>query len=147
MHNFTMQHDDSSALAPLNTDDLLRLAAAHHPLTEPGGRAKACAVCAPLVCPGWESMPPGLDAAAVLQRVGSLRGTQDEDPTLEEFHPAGTHLWSAQAPVALGYFPYNRCELWRCRSCARPFLRYTEYGGYYEEDRIRELNPALLVRA
>jgi hypothetical protein len=140
-----MQHDDLSALARLNSDDLRRLAAAHRLLTELGGAAEACASCAPLVCPGWESMPPGFDAAAALQRVGSLRNPQDEDPTLDEFHPEGTHLWSALAPVALAYFPYNRCEVWRCRACARPFLRYTEYGGYYEDERIRELDEARLT--
>jgi hypothetical protein len=31
--------------------------------------------------------------------------------------------------------------------CGRPFLRYTEYGGYYVEERIRELRAALVVDA
>jgi hypothetical protein len=34
--------------------------------------------------------------------------------------------------------------VWVCRACARPFLRYTEYGGYYEDQRIRELGAGLL---
>lgn len=29
--------------------------------------------------------------------------------------------------------------------CERPFLRYTEYGGYYVDERIREVNPELIV--
>lgn len=33
----------------------------------------------------------------------------------------------------------------KCRACGHPFLRYTEYGGYYEGRRIRDLNPALIV--
>ena len=46
--------------------------------------------------------------------------------------------------IAPAYFPYNRCDVWTCVQCARPFLRYTEYGGYYVEQRIRELDPGLL---
>jgi hypothetical protein len=30
-------------------------------------------------------------------------------------------------------------------ACGRAFLRYTEYGGYYVEPRIRALDPALIV--
>jgi hypothetical protein len=32
-------------------------------------------------------------------------------------------------------------------ACARPLLRYTEYGGYYVEERIRDLDARLLVDA
>jgi hypothetical protein len=49
-----------------------------------------------------------------------------------------------QQPIALGFHRYNRCELWQCRQCAHPFLLYTEYGGYHEDRRIRNLNPALI---
>jgi len=103
-------------------------------------RQSRCAVCAALVCLGWESMPGGFDASA-LERVGTLRNTADEDPTVAEYHPNGTNSWSADAPIAPDYFPYNRCDVWNCRACGRPFLRYTEYGGYYVDERIRELNP------
>ena len=47
-----------------------------------------------------------------------LAGEEDE-PTLEEFHPAGTTYWSAEAPIALAYFPANRSQVWRCRHCGR----------------------------
>lgn len=109
------------------------------------GRAP-CARCAPLVCAGWESLPGGFDTG-VLACVGTLRDPADEDPTLEEYHPRGTHGWSADAPIALGYFPYNRCDAWVCGTCRRPFLRYTEYGGYYTDERIRELDGRLVVTA
>ena len=102
-------------------------------------RQSPCAACAALVCPGWESMPGGFDASA-LERIGTLRGTADEDPTVAEYHPDGTNNWSPDAPITPDYFPYNRCDVWDCKSCGRPFLRYTEYGGYYVDERIRELN-------
>jgi hypothetical protein len=89
-------------------------------------------------------VPGGFDTG-VLACVGTLRDPSDEDPTLEEYHPDGTHGWSADAPIALGYFPYNRCDAWVCDTCRRPFLRYTEYGGYYTDERIRELDGRLVV--
>jgi hypothetical protein len=34
--------------------------------------------------------------------------------------------------------------VWQCKACARAYLRYTEYGGYYEDERVRALDPALV---
>jgi len=106
----------------------------------------ACPGCAALVCPGWETLSATFDRGN-LRRLGTLRDPAIDDPTLQEFHPAGTTHWSPDAPIAPAFFPYNRCEAWACVRCSRPFLRYTEYGGYYEEERIRELDPRLLVDA
>jgi hypothetical protein len=103
-------------------------------------RGSPCSVCAALVCPGWESVRGGFDAS-VLDCIGTLRDSADEEPTVAEYHPNGTHGWSPDAPIALDYFPYNRCDVWACKACGRPFLRYIEYGGYYVDERIRELNP------
>jgi len=108
--------------------------------------AGACDACRPLVCPGWESWPATADPQA-LQRVGTLRDASIDDPTLDEHHPAGTHAWDATAPIAPAFHPYNRCDVWQCRHCGRPFLRYTEYGGYYQDERVRELTAALVVDA
>lgn len=125
----------AESLPRLLADDLRALAAARRP-----GR---CGTCAPLVGAGWDSVPATFDASC-LRRVGTLRNEQIEDPTLLEHHPRGTHAWSPDAPIAPAFFPYNRCDVWVCGVCARPFLRYTEYGGYYEDKRIRELSAELL---
>ena len=109
-------------------------------------RPGPCAMCAPLVSPGWESLPSSFDTAA-LQCVGTLRREEVDDPTVMEHHPRGTHAWSPDAPIAPAFFPYNRCDVWTCRACARPFLRYTEYGGYYEDARIRAVSAALVEDA
>jgi hypothetical protein len=127
-----------ASLPLLDADGLRRLAAAHS--------GAACPACAALVCPGWEALPGTFDRKR-LEAIATLRWPEIEDPTLAEYHPAGTHGWSPDAPIAPAYFPYNRCEVWRCAACARPFLRYTEYGGYYEEQRIRALAAALVVNA
>lgn len=120
---------------PLSGPDLVKLADAMRP--------GACPACAALVGTGWDSLPATFDAAA-LQRVGTLRRGGDDEPTLQEHHPQGTHGWSADAPIAPAFFPYNRCDVWTCRACARPFLRYTEYGGYYEDQRIRPVSARLI---
>ncbi|WP_137918151.1 hypothetical protein [Hydrogenophaga sp. 2FB] len=121
----------------MNADELMALAKKERAVA-------VCPRCQALVCKGWESLPGGFDTSN-LTRVGSLRDADDEDPTLEEYHPAGTSAWSADAPIALGWFPYNRCDVWQCAGCARPFLRYTEHGGYYTDERIRELQAHLIA--
>ncbi len=121
----------------LSAEDVKRLAELH-------GASPPCNACSVFAFDGWESFPSLASDAALIQ-VGALWVAGDDEPTLDEFHPEGTSYWSPSAPIALGFHPYNRCELWQCRQCAHPFLRYTEYGGYYEDRRIRNLNPALMV--
>ncbi|ROZ78085.1 hypothetical protein EEB15_06450 [Ramlibacter sp. WS9] len=121
----------------LTVDDLLALGQSAQ-----GG--PPCDDCNALVCAGWESLPGGFDRA-LLRCVGTLKNSENEEPTVAEYHPAGTHGWSADAPIAPAWFPYNRCDVWACAACGRPFLRYTEYGGYYTDERIRALNPDLVA--
>lgn len=89
-------------------------------------------------------MPGSFDRRALV-RVGTLGDEAQAEPTLDEHHPHGTHGWSADAPIAPAFHPYNRCDVWRCAACRRVFLRYTEYGGYYEDERVRPVDPALVV--
>jgi hypothetical protein len=104
----------------------------------------ACPDCSHLRCAGWESVTAPVEAP-LLECVGTLRDTRQEEPTLEEFHPHGTHYWQAEAPIAPAFFPYNRCSVWRCRRCQRGFLQYTEFGGYYTDHRIREIDPSRVL--
>jgi len=127
-----------NSMPVLTAGDLERLAAAHSGVP--------CPACAAIKAPGWEALPGSFDRSR-LKQVGTLRRPELEDPTLEEYHPDGTHSWSPEAPVAPAFYPYNRCDVWQCVQCGRPFLRYTEYGGYYVEERIRELRAALVVGA
>ncbi len=113
--------------------------------------SRSQAVSEPCLCTktpvdGWESMPLSLPEAQLLE-VGTLIAAEDEEPTFGEYHPDGTRYWSADAPIAPRYFPYNRCTVWECAVCRRSFLRYTEGGGYFVDRRIRRLNAALIVDA
>jgi hypothetical protein len=129
----------AAEVPPMTADDLIALGQSFAAQAE-------CPACSSLVCPGWESLPGGFDGSR-LRRVGTLRDPESEDPTLAEYHPAGTHGWSADAPIAIKWFPYNRCDVWQCTGCARPFLRYTEFGGYYTDERIREVREDLVERS
>ena len=120
----------------LATDELERLARAH--------AGAACPACAAIKAPGWEAMPGSFDRDG-LRKVATLRRPGVEDATLEEYHPHGTHGWSPDAPIAPSFFPYNRCDVWQCVACGRPLLRYTEYGGYYVEERVRELRAECIA--
>lgn len=102
-----------------------------------------CKQCAPLSCQGWESVPSGFNLD-VLVGIGTLR--IDGAPEIwDEYHPNGTNQWSADAPISPEHYPYNRSDVYECSACKRKFLRYTEYGGYYFDERIRVLNPDLII--
>jgi hypothetical protein len=110
--------------------------------------------CALGPCAGWESMTEDRWPALKMNAVGSLRAAQGDadpvqgsEPTFEEFHPEGTRYESPLAPIAPEFFPYNRCDVFACSGCQRLLLRYTEFGGYYVDHRVRALNADLVVDA
>lgn len=95
---------------------------------------------------GWTSVSDGLWPAS-LERVASLRDPAVDEPTYVEHHPDGTRYDSPDAPVAPAFFPYNRCDVYRCRPCGRHVLRYTEFGGYYVDHRARCLQGLRVLDA
>lgn len=140
-----MQAVNEVRIPAMTADDLVALANAMDACA-PAGAHAGCPRCSALACKGWESVAGGFDRSG-LRCIGTLRDPADDEPTLAEYHPAGTHGWSEDAPIALGWFPYNRCDAWQCVGCSRPFLRYTEFGGYYSDERIREVQAVLVVHA
>lgn len=102
-----------------------------------------CPTCANLNCEGWESLPAVFNKNSI-QLIGTLK-VEDAPESWEEFHPNATDIWSPNAPIAVGFHPYNRCDLYQCTTCSRIYLRYTEFGGYYVDERIRALNSKYLV--
>ncbi|MDB5847650.1 MAG: hypothetical protein JWP29_1402 [Rhodoferax sp.] len=109
---------------------------------QPAPRTCRCALGA---CAGWESVTEERWPAAQLEAVASLRDPELYEPTFEEHHPAGTRYDSPTAPIALQFFPFNRCDVWHCKVCDKHLLRYTEFGGYYVDHRVRTLAPELLM--
>lgn len=95
---------------------------------------------------GWEGWPVTLREAQ-LRQIGTLAEFEEEDATLDEYHPNGTYYWSPDAPIAPLYYPYNQCGVWECLECQRVYLRYNDDGAYHSESRIRGVDPELLVDA
>jgi len=87
---------------------------------------------------------PGYFDLSKWQVVGTLK-TEGAEESWDEYHPDGTNLWSEDAPIAIQYYPYSRSDVLECSHCTRKFLHYTEYGGYYLDQRIRELAAKLIV--
>ncbi len=125
-----------SAPPRLSAEDLLRL-------PSPAQTPADCP-CRELNAPGWESVT-GPIKAPLLRPLGTLRDPDDAEPTVQELHRDGSRYESPHAPIAPGWFPYNRCDVWACVHCGRGFLQYTEFGGYYVDHRLREIDPARVL--
>jgi hypothetical protein len=102
-------------------------------------KSKACS-CSIGACAGWESVSDASWPSEQMKAVATFRPNDVSEPTYEEHHPQGTRYESPLAPVAINFFPYNRCDIHHCSLCERYLLRYTEFGGYYVDHRIRCLN-------
>ncbi len=125
---------------------LLQDAAALKRLFEDAPEPKPCK-CGLGPCTGWDSLTESRWPSHSMQAVATLRDPQVEEPTFEEKHPEGTRYESPTAPVAVKFFPYNRCDVWQCSTCQRHYMRYTEFGGYYVDHRVRELTADLAILA
>lgn len=104
--------------------------------------------CSLKACRGWESVSNDRWPAQQLRVVGTLRRPLPEgqtEPTFEEYHPDGTRYESPTAPIALAYFPFNRCDVHACSQCGCAVLKYTEFGGYYVDHRVRLVDEALIT--
>lgn len=95
---------------------------------------------------GWTRTPVSFPQAQ-MRPAGTLAGDPYDEPTFAEYHPHGTNYWSPDAPIAIHYFPYNRCAVQQCTVCLRYCLTYVEAGGYYVEPRIRALDARYIVDA
>ena len=94
---------------------------------------------------GWESFTEDRWPAAQMQDLGTLRDPELHEPTTNEHHPGGTRYDSPNAPIATRCFPCNRSDVFACRRCQQVLLRYTEFGGYYVDHRVRVVTAALVV--
>ena len=130
-----MNDDQSPALSPVELKQL-----ASHPTAPCSCTLKSCA--------GWESVSNDRWPAESMRQVGTLRQPLPDgetEPTFEEFHPHGTRYESPQAPIAVTYFPFNRCDVYTCQRCSCAVLKYTEFGGYYIDHRARRVDAELIA--
>ncbi len=103
--------------------------------------------CKPLQWPSWESLPDERWPAG-MERVGTLREADIDEPTFEEFHLNGTRLRLARCAGrrVLGSARSIGATSTAAAVCSLGiYLRYTEYGGYYIDHRVRLVDPNLVV--
>jgi hypothetical protein len=127
------------AMETIDFATLAQMAAASGEVTVP------CS-CTKVALTAWQALPLSLELDR-FEDAGTLLDDPYDEPTFAEYHPAGTHYDSEDAPIAPRYYPFNRCTVARCMQCGRHYLRYNEAGGYFTELRIRALQPRLLVDA
>jgi len=123
----------------LDLDKLKALATASEAVTRPCD-------CALDGFQDWARMPAEFPEQQ-MQTVGTLVEDPYQEATYTEYHRNGSDYWSADAPIAIRHYPYNRCSVLQCKVCGRCCLYYVEAGGYYVEKRIRKLAPAWIVDA
>ena len=106
--------------------------------------------CSLKICKGWESVSDDRWPSKQLKLEGTLRrelAEGESELSFEEYHPNGRRYDSPEAPIALHYFPYNRANVYACKQCGCAVLKYTEYGGYYIDQRVRLVDASLVVDA
>lgn len=90
----------------------------------------------------WTPLPAAVEAR--MDRLGRLVSDDFETPdTMQVF--AGSNYWSPEDPIALGYYPYNYCEVFQQRDCNSYYLVYTEWGGHIPERRARLVLKPLII--
>lgn len=82
----------------------------------------------------WAMLPASDEAELV--RIGRLVTDSFETSETMQTYP-GSNYWSPEDPFALGYYPYNYCEVFQLRDCNSYYLVYTEWGGHAPEKRAR----------
>lgn len=102
----------------------------------------ACPNCAAHDFSCWETILSTFNRES-LKCVGTLNDPNTDD-IWDEYHPNGTTMWSNNAPIAVKFHPYARSDVHQCQICQKVYLRYTEYGGYYVDERIRVVKPELI---
>lgn len=101
----------------------------------------ACA-CLPAQVAAWESVTKERWPDEVLQCIGTLRHPDIEEPTFEERHPSGTRYDSPHAPIAVAFFPFNRCDVFGPEFSVQPWLTFHPAAG----SRC-QINVAILLAA
>lgn len=77
-----------------------------------------------------------------LQSVGEISAGE---LTMKEY-PSAHNYWSPQAPIALAYYPYNGCEVYKYPN-GGVYLVYEEASGHIPEMRCRLVQRELIVSA
>lgn len=96
-------------------------------------------------CTGWEPLNESNWPKDHLSHLATLRDPNNNEPTFEELQPNGVRMDDSNALISIAHFPYNRCDVFACTLCHQGVLRYTEYGGYYIDHRVRRVRSEQVI--
>ena len=96
-------------------------------------------------CSGWDSVSESAWPLEIKGPLATLRDISIDEPTFEEFQPSGARFEASNALISIAHFPYNRCDVFQCNRCNQGVLRYTEYGGYYIDQRARRVRSEQVI--
>lgn len=92
----------------------------------------------------WHKLQPE-DEKRMLY-LGSLVPDAPQQTFSLQKYPSFEQYWSEEAPIALAFYPYYGCEVFRLKSCSSLYLIYTEFAGHAPEKRCRLLQKRLIVK-
>ena len=90
----------------------------------------------------WTPFPETEEAR--MDNLGQLVTDDLEAPDTMQVYE-GSNYWSPDDPIALGYYPYNYCEVFQKKDCNSYYLVYTEWGGHIPERRARLVLKPLIM--
>ncbi|GJM36080.1 MAG: hypothetical protein DHS20C18_50810 [Saprospiraceae bacterium] len=91
----------------------------------------------------WHKLDPDDEKRMIY--LGSLVPDVPEQAFSLKEYPSFEQYWSKESPIALAYYPYYGCEVFRLKSCSSLYLIYTEFAGHAPEKRCRLLQKRLIV--
>ena len=78
-----------------------------------------------------------------MKTVGTLRDLNFMTPALRNITQMARAMRHPMRRLR-SIFPYNISDVYACSTCDKVLLRYTEFGGYYVDHRVRELDARLM---
>lgn len=71
-----------------------------------------------------------------------------DDPSIHVFNsefPSPYNYWAKNYPIALRYYPYNGCEIYKNNETSYLYFVYLEFGGHVPEKRCRLVQKELII--
>ncbi|WP_188150487.1 hypothetical protein [Teredinibacter waterburyi] len=104
-----------------------------------------CAACTKEKFKSWSNI--SLEVKSNISPVGEFEDAEADikKNAYTELHPNGSNYWSADAPIAIHFYPYHESKINLCKECKAVLLTYTEFAGHAPQHRIRYVDKDLIV--
>jgi hypothetical protein len=92
----------------------------------------------------WRKLDP-MDESK-LSFIGNLAPDSSQNKIYEEEFHTFKNYWAEDYPIALAYYPYNGCGVYKFANIVNGgyYFVYVEFGGHAPEKRCRLIQPDLV---